>query len=461
MTKLLNLLKNEYIKLFKRKSVVAAVIVMFVLSLGIMLIVKMAKSVEDEFAYMTEEGEMIGKGKELYEIRVQALKERLAELEKLSKPNPQDIENVKNSIALFEYLIDKEITEEDWRYELVFEVIGGQGELEDKFNPKEIKGFMDNNDFEGYIKYKAQATKDEEIKYTNCDDGIKNVYAYMVENEIFDPGDWRYNALMTLEEKAQAAASDRDVKRVKALNYRILNNIEYATDDIGADMYDMTETEEAPFMYGFGSSSGVMVILCGIIIIFAGIIVASEHTDGTIKFLITNPVSRGKIIVSKYLTIVSLSAIGMIALFVFNFIVCCIVFGTEGIDTVHLKVTMDGITEMPAVLNILIKYVLEMVGVIAYGTMAFAISSFAKSTAVAVGVGIMSSMAGSMVSSILAQLHQDWGRYLIFSNTSLGSIMENGAYYPNQSVTSALITVVVYVVIFFMIAYDGFTRKEI
>ncbi|MBQ3061170.1 MAG: ABC transporter permease subunit [Lachnospiraceae bacterium] len=458
---MLNLIKNEYIKLFKRGSVIAAVIVMFVLSLGIMMIFKAAEILEDELTYMTEDGEVIGEGKEFYEARVTVLKERLEELEKDSKSNTKDMEAVKRSIAVFEYLIEKDISEEDWRYSLVFEVIGNKEEKDEDISKQEVKEFLDNNDFEGYVRYKAQVTKDQEIKYVNCDDGIKNIYAFMVENEIFDSSDWRYEALTNLEAMAQNAASDREIKRVMALNYRILNNIQYSTDDIVEDIFEVTDETETPFMYGFGSSAGIMVILCGIVIIFAGIIVASEHTDGTIKFLITNPVSRGKIIVSKYLTIVSLSAIGMVTLFVFNFIVCCILFGTEGINAVHLKVTMDGITQMPVILNILIKYVLEMVGVIAYGTMAFAISSFAKSTAVAVAVGIMSSMAGSMVSTVLAQMHQDWGRYLIFSNTSLSTIMENGAYYPNQSVTFALTTVVVYVIIFFTIAYDGFTRKEI
>lgn len=102
-----------------------------------------------------------------------------------------------------------------------------------------------------------------------------------------------------------------------------------------------------------------------------------------------------------------------------------------------------------------------MVGVIAYGTMAFAISSIAKSTSAAVATGIMSAMGGSLVSQLLAQMHQDWGRYLLFSNTSLSSIYKNGAYYPNQSVTFAITTVVIYVIIFFLIAYDGFTRREV
>jgi ABC-2 type transport system permease protein len=93
--------------------------------------------------------------------------------------------------------------------------------------------------------------------------------------------------------------------------------------------------------------------------------------------------------------------------------------------------------------------------------MAFAISSFAKSTSVAVAAGIMCAMSGSIASQLLAQLHQDWGRYLIFSNTSLSTIYSGGSYYPNQSITFALTTVAIYVVIFFVIAYDGFTRREV
>lgn len=416
---------------------------------------------DEEILYLSDEEVKVG-SKDFYEYRIETLNIQLEDLANGADPdNYESKEDMERQIKLYQFIIDNEIFDEnDWRVDATTTMYLGKYSEGDK-EYEEVKKTIEDNDFEAYVKLKAEQTKGEEIQYKNCEDGIKNIYQYMVDEEIYNPSDWRVEALVNLEEQAINAQKDSQVLGVKALNYQILNNKRYATTDIAQDLYDEDPAERSLFMNVFGDSSSVMVILCGIIIIFAGIIVASEYTSGTIKFLITNPVSRGKIIVSKYITVISLSAIGMVLLFGFNILVSIILCGTEGIDGVHLKVTMDSISETSFIIDIFVKYCLEMVGILAYGTMAFAISSFAKSTSVAVAASIMCAMSGSIASQLLAQLHQDWGRYLIFSNTSLGTIYQGGSYYPNQSVAFALTTVVIYVVIFFVIAYDGFTRREV
>lgn len=462
--RLLNLIKNEYIKLFKRGSIIGATIVLFVFSFLILFVAKVGYSyIDEEVMYIGEDGEEVGiQTEKYYYVRIESLKSDIKAIEDGTwKSGAETLKDLQRELEMFEFMLDNKIFgDEDWRKAVVAECFAKGYDSESK-EINDIKKCVEDNDFEAYVRLKAKLTKAEEITYTNCDEGIKNIYAYMIDNSIFDPTDWRYNALLELENSAETVQDDSDVLQVKALNYRILNNMQYATNDIPVSMFEEEESASTMFMKIFGGSASVMVILCGVIIVIAGIIVATEHTTGTIKFLITNPVSRGKIIVSKYLTVVSLAAVGIFILFGFNMLCSVILCGTEGIDASHLKVTVDGIKETSFVFNTFIEYCLEMVGVIAYGTMAFAISSIAKSTSAAVATGIMSAMGGSLVSQLLAQMHQDWGRYLLFSNTSLSSIYKNGAYYPNQSVTFAITTVVIYVIIFFLIAYDGFTRREV
>ena len=440
----------------------AAALILFVLSFAIIAITVVGYSYMEEEMYYVSDGEMELGSKEYYEYRIESLKIELEDLNNgADSSNYQPKEVLENAVKMYQFIIDNELfNEKDWRVEAAYNLFNGTYNEEEK-EFQDIKKTLESNDFEGYVRTKAEQTKRDKIEYINCEDGIENIYQYMVDKEIFDANDWRYEALTNLEILAGGARTDAEILRVKALNYQILNDIRYATTDINTEFYDEEQLESSMFMNVFGASPSVMIILCGIIIIFAGIIVATEHTTGTIKFLITNPVSRGKIIVSKYITIISLAAIGMLLLFGFNLVASMILCGAEGMDAAHLKVTMDGITQSTMIGNTFIKYCLEMVGVIAYGTMAFAISSFAKSTSVAVAAGIMCAMSGSIASQLLAQLHQDWGRYLIFSNTSLSTIYSGGSYYPNQSITFAITTVVIYVVIFFVIAYDGFTRREV
>ena len=458
---MLNLLKNEYIKLFKRGSVVAATIILFLIATGLLLIFKVGYTYNMEMEYV-DSGDIEVGSEAYYQLLIERSQERLEELDNSDSPEgymPREV--YENNIKMYQFMIDNQIYgDDDWRGDVVSSLYDG-AYLEGDKEFEDIKKTLVDNDFESYVKVMAELTKNAEIKYEFTEDGIKNIYQYMIDEKIFEPSDWRYKALLELQVEAADAESNVDALRVSTLNYRIINGHKNVSTLIVADYTELDERGATLFMQVFGDSSSIMVILCGIIIIFAGMIVATEHTTGTIKFLITNPVSRGKIIVSKYITVVSLSAIGMILLFAFNLVVTMILCGTEGMDAVYLRATVDGITESSLILNVFSQYCLEMIGVIAYGTMAFAISSFAKSTAVAVAAGIMSAMGGSLVAQILAQFRQDWGRYLIFSNTSLSSIYNGESFYPNQSITFALVTIGIYVVIFFMTAYDGFTRREV
>ena len=58
-------------------------------------------------------------------------------------------------------------------------------------------------------------------------------------------------------------------------------------------------------------------------------------------------------------------------------------------------------------------------------------------------------------------LNQEWARYLIFANTNLLSVAEGTTGFSHHSMTFAVSVIAVHMVIFFLIAWDGFTRKEV
>ena len=62
---------------------------------------------------------------------------------------------------------------------------------------------------------------------------------------------------------------------------------------------------------------------------------------------------------------------------------------------------------------------------------------------------------------ILSQLNISWARYLIWANVDLSGIMEGSGMFMGQTLTSALAVIAVHMVIFLMIAWDGFTRREV
>ena len=66
-----------------------------------------------------------------------------------------------------------------------------------------------------------------------------------------------------------------------------------------------------------------------------------------------------------------------------------------------------------------------------------------------------------MITQILAEMGVDGGRYLPFSNTDLASIAAGTPLFPNQTLTFAVVVLLVYMGLFLLIAYDGFTRREV
>ncbi|MBQ8730183.1 MAG: hypothetical protein IJY81_03220, partial [Lachnospiraceae bacterium] len=73
---MLNLIKNEYIKLFKRGSIIGATIVLFVFSFLILFVAKVGYSyIDEEVMYIGEDGEEVGLQTErYYNVRIESLK---------------------------------------------------------------------------------------------------------------------------------------------------------------------------------------------------------------------------------------------------------------------------------------------------------------------------------------------------------------------------------------------------
>ena len=107
------------------------------------------------------------------------------------------------------------------------------------------------------------------------------------------------------------------------------------------------------------------------------------------------------------------------------------------------------------------QYLIGSVNLIVMGTLAFAISSLMRNSAVAIGISVFAMLAGNtMVTFLGTILQQDWARFFIFANTDLNAIMTGTSIFPNMTVGFSLCVIAVHMVIFFLTAWDGFMRRE-
>ena len=209
------------------------------------------------------------------------------------------------------------------------------------------------------------------------------------------------------------------------------------------------------------SAPMLMTLIALVMIVFSGGIIANESSQGTIKFLLINPVRRGRILWSKYLCCLSLLVFLTFLLFGLEVLLLGISYGFSGYAGEYVHAAEGVVTGTPILLYGFQQFMLAAVNPLLMMTMAFAISSLFRSSALSIALGLGGLLGGSMITSILSQMGVDWGRYLVFSNTGLSSIAEGNPPFPGQTLTFAAVTLAVYMAVFLLTAYDGFTRREV
>ena len=59
------------------------------------------------------------------------------------------------------------------------------------------------------------------------------------------------------------------------------------------------------------------------------------------------------------------------------------------------------------------------------------------------------------------ELNIDWVRYTIFANTDFSAVIDGSTGFANHSLGFAVAVVVIHLVVFWLIAWDGFTKREV
>ena len=334
--------------------------------------------------------------------------------------------------------------------QLVAECVDSMGD-----NPviKEVYG-------ESYGYFKFCANNDVDVENTTVMNNIRLYYIYQLQYEEMlkakeNGEEINEKELLTLE------------TRSKLYEYVIENKKSDVLMD-GGDAGAVFEGEQTliisdhSFIRNITNSSTMLAFAVIFITIIAAGTIANEFSQGTIKFLLINPVKRAKIFWSKYLTCLTL-LIGVLAVFFgVHVVLTYVTSGSAGSDAVYLQYVDGEVKSVSIMFYAFKQYLLSSLSAFTSMTLAIAISSFARNSAVAIAFSLAIQFVGETITEILSSLGHDWGKYLIFSNTDyLADIAVNRAPFPGQSLSFALVTIVVYLVVFLLTAYDGFTRKEV
>lgn len=205
---------------------------------------------------------------------------------------------------------------------------------------------------------------------------------------------------------------------------------------------------------------GLSSIISLFTIIVAAGIVASEYRFGTIKLLLIRPISRAKILLSKYITVLIFSLVMLIFLFVSSMLVGLIFFGINGLNPSVVQMGANGPEEINLFSEIFTQFGLSMVNLLMMATFAFMISSLFRNSGMAIGVSIFLMFTGNTIVSVLAKY--DWAKYILFANTNLQQYIGNGTPIIDGMTLGFSITILaIYYIIFIAVSWLSFTKRDI
>ncbi|MBM7660309.1 ABC-2 type transport system permease protein [Bacillus mesophilus] len=195
------------------------------------------------------------------------------------------------------------------------------------------------------------------------------------------------------------------------------------------------------------------------IIIAAGI-VASEFSWGTIKLLLVRPISRTKILLSKYITVMLFGLLLLVTIYLLSAIVGLLLFGLPTSDVPHLAYSNGEVVERNLAIHLIGQYLLSSIDILMIATMAFMISAVFRNSSLAIGLSLFLLFMGANVTFLLASRYE-WAKYILFANTDLTIYTDGMPPVEGMTIGFSIIVLLVYFIIFHLLAFGVFKQRDV
>lgn len=503
--KFLNLVINECIKIFKKKSTLIFLMISILSLFASYAIVQMQieSKIESDFSKSSHvyTQEKINKYKKEYESASEDKKKQLLiqiEVNELAIENDIYLDNNFNNFRrdlIYELenemkilnVIDKNSMKNEY--------------IKQKVKVDRIKKIIENNDFEEYIKYNK-----DNLKY-NYDNKLITLEEYNLQikkqNEAlkYEFGKlsgysliWK-QSLLNRNSEIDSLIIDRvDVtkkeyfsdKKIEELEnekkfnlYRLENNMpmlnEVVSSDIPVNLYYMENTNSYYRSNYFDISITVsMFIIAILFIILASGSISEEISKGTIKFLIVTPFKRYKILLSKLIAFIITLLIITVILSQVNYLLGNILF--NGATNEYVYIENSVVKVMSTNVYETLQFLLKAPEVIIYILAAMTISVLSRNTIISNTITLVIYIASNFLSYIISSssssmfdiiLKLDFMKYLPITNFNLiDKILPTyekvtNFIHINTSLNFSLIVISITAVALSMVMFESFNKKDI
>ncbi|MFB6498226.1 ABC transporter permease [Bacillus haynesii] len=224
--------------------------------------------------------------------------------------------------------------------------------------------------------------------------------------------------------------------------------------------HDLPEDGDYSALSFISDASGIISLAGLFVITVAAGIVANEFSWGTVKLLVIRPISRFKILLAKYFTVLLFALALLFILFASAGITGLALFGAGDSSQVHLVYAGGTVEEKSLLLHLAGSYLLNSISLLMMATMAFMISAVFRNSSLAVGISIFLLAMGGTVTNLLA-MKFDWVKYILFANTDLTQYFDGSPLVSDMTLGFSIVVLAVYFIVFHVLAFGAFTKRDI
>lgn len=317
----------------------------------------------------------------------------------------------------------------------------------------------------------AEADKDEEDwMFSEIEGCLPMVFSTLRESCVEDEktfisedyGDRTYEQYKRECEKTQSRAREAAI----TVQYSLDNKI---------PLPDYVQNSTKSTVYGsLGTAAAITVI---VMIIITVTLIAGEYSNGTIRLLLIRPKTRSKIIISKFLALMTCAILISIVGFVLVYGISIALFGVSDAFVPELMYS-SGVIEVPALVYGALKLILPLFSGMFIISIAFMMATVTEKIAVAAVLPFIVDMFSGVVQTIALSLIEKFSflRFTALPYLNLGNLLvspvdrfiyrpmifsPDAAVYSDISLLAGVIIIALHTLAMYIIALAVFRKKEI
>lgn len=297
----------------------------------------------------------------------------------LCNKNDDDIEELYNSnkkeIKMYEDILIKN------KYYLYLEMFNFKDEFTELLKNKKVENWDDfrSINYRQYLSIEHNLDHDiiSEYEFINGHDTPHGKAFYEASNQ-FDNYDNYLKNIKRME--------DETIKNKNILLYSTKNNIKHDIAYYYDDIWNLNWNQYITSKTYINNIFHLSVIVLIIVAITGGGIVSKEHSTGTIKNVITTPVRRWKILLSKFIYLILHTYIVWFILLFILILYTGIRFGFSDIISPKLLYKGGKVIEVNYILYLVEEMIIAGIPIIAFLSILLMLSTITLNTAITVGI---------------------------------------------------------------------------